>query len=78
MLVRKRPCEGGLGVPAVREEVDFDIGAPGTPVGSQGDVHGLEHVDNQLMANFVIPQLHLHGRQTSKEKPSSSWKPAEG
>lgn len=67
IVMRKPPCEGVLGVPAVREEVDFDIGAPGTPVGPQGDVHSLEHVDNQLMANFVVPQFHLVDDKQAKE-----------
>lgn len=58
-------------VPSVRQKVHFDIGVTWPPVGSGGQIYGLKDVDNQLMAHFVIPQLHLSrqvGRFESKIK----------
>lgn len=58
-------------VPSVRQKVHFDIGVTWPPVGSGGQIYGLKDVDNQLMAHFVIPQLHLSrqvGRLESKIK----------
>lgn len=46
-------------LPAVGQEVHLDVEASGSAVGSQGELHGLQHVDDQLVARFVIPQLHL-------------------
>lgn len=45
--------------PPIRQEVHLDIGVPRSSVRSSWQVYGLEDVDYQLMAHFVIPQLDL-------------------
>ena len=57
--IRKKKYSVSL--PPVRQEVHFDVGVPRSSVCSGRQVYGLKDVDDQLMAHFVIPQLHLKG-----------------
>lgn len=46
-------------LPPIRQEVHLDIRVPRSSVWSGWQVYGLKDVDDQLMAHFVVPQLHL-------------------
>lgn len=52
-----------IGAPSIRKEVHFDVRVPGSSILSAGQVFGLQHVHNQLMANFIIPHFHLQEMQ---------------
>lgn len=53
-----------VGIPAVREEVHFDIRAPGPPIRPKRKLHSLQHVHYELVTHFIVPQLHLDEKQT--------------
>ena len=50
-----------LCVPAVRKEEHLDIGVPGPAVLAHREVFGPQDRDHQLVAQFIVPQLHLQG-----------------
>lgn len=49
----------GSVLPSVRQEVDLDVGVPGSAVVSDRKFFGSKNRDDQLMTHFVVPQLHL-------------------
>lgn len=51
-------------LPPIRQEVHLDIWVPRSSVWSGRQIYGLKDVDNQLMAHFVVPQLHLYKKYT--------------
>lgn len=57
---------GVIEVPAVREKVHFDVGAPRPPIRPKRKVYSLQHVDYKLVTHFVIPQLYLNRKQTHR------------
>lgn len=46
-------------LPSVWQEVDLDVGVSGSAVILDRKFFGSENRDNQLMTDFVVPQLHL-------------------
>lgn len=45
--------------PSVGQEVDLDVRIPRSAIVPDRKFFGSEHGDNQLMTNFVVPQLEL-------------------
>lgn len=54
-----KPVRVFLVIPAVWEEVHFDVRAPGASVRPQRQVLRLQHVHYELVTCFIVPQLHL-------------------
>lgn len=54
-LRQPEPCS----LPSVRQEVDLDIRVPRSAVVPDRKFFGSKHGDDQLMTNFVVPQLQL-------------------
>lgn len=48
--------------PSIREEVDFDVRVPGSPIFPGWQVFGAQYGDDQLMAHLVVPQFDLRGQ----------------
>lgn len=46
ILISKPPYKCVVAIPAVREEVYFDISAPGPSVRPQRELYSLKHIDN--------------------------------
>lgn len=55
-----------LFLPSVRQEVDFNVGVSRSAVVSNGEFFGAEDSDDQLMTNFIVPQLYLHEEKQHK------------
>lgn len=53
----KQPEPGSI--PSVRQEVDLDIRVPRSAIVPDRKFFGSKHGDDQLMTNFVVPQLQL-------------------
>lgn len=46
ILINEPPHKCAVAIPAVREEVYFDISAPGPSVRPQRELYSLKHIDN--------------------------------
>lgn len=56
----------------IRQEVHLDVGVSRSSVWSGWQVYGLKDVDNQLMAHFVVPQLHRELSRQNQRNVSES------
>lgn len=64
MIILSYFCQEETIIPAVREKVHFNVGAPGPPVSPERKLDSVQHVDYKLVPHFVVPQLHLGGKHT--------------
>lgn len=80
-LIMKRSETGNLkqpelcSLPSVRQEVDLDIRVPRSAIVPDRKFFGSKHGDDQLMTNFVVPQLQL--QKTIRVKMGTEPPPAE-
>lgn len=88
-LITKRNETGNLkpepgSSPSVRQEVDLDIRVPRSAIVPDRKFFGSKHGDDQLMTNFVVPQLQLQktigvktGTGPAAAEPGRTQNPAE-
>lgn len=88
-LITKRNETGNLkpepgSSPSVRQEVDLDIRVPRSAIVPDRKFFGSKHGDDQLMTNFVVPQLQLQktigvktGTEPAAAEPGRTQNPAE-
>lgn len=70
--------------PSVRQEVDLDIRVPRSAIVPDRKFFGSKHGDDQLMTNFVVPQLQLQktigvkmGTEPAAAEPGRTQNPGE-